>query len=32
MDLGLPIFLGRTVYTAIQDRPTPRGNGPYVAF
>ncbi|MGV2290428.1 DUF3443 family protein [Trinickia sp. YCB016] len=32
MDLGLPFFLGRTVYTAIQGHSTPGGTGPYVAF
>ena len=32
MDLGLPFFLGRTVYTAIQGHSTPGGSGPYVAF
>jgi hypothetical protein len=32
VDLGLPFFFGRTVYTAIQSRSTPGGTGPYVAF
>jgi hypothetical protein len=29
---GLPFFFGRTVYTAIENRDTPGGPGPYVAF
>ena len=32
VDLGLPFFFGRTVYTAIEGRPTPGGAGPYLAF
>ncbi|TKC88669.1 DUF3443 family protein [Trinickia terrae] len=32
VDLGLPFFYGRTVYTAIQGKSTPGGTGPYVAF
>jgi hypothetical protein len=32
IDLGLPFFFGRTVYTAIEERQTPGGPGPYVAF
>jgi hypothetical protein len=32
VDLGMPFFFGRTVYTAIQGQSTPGGNGPYVAF
>jgi hypothetical protein len=31
-DWGLPFFFGRTVYTAIDGRATPGGNGPYYAF
>lgn len=31
-DFGLPFFYGRRVFTAIEDRATPAGNGPYVAF
>ena len=31
-DFGLPFFLGLNVYTAIADKSTPGGNGPYVAF
>jgi hypothetical protein len=31
-DYGLPFYYGRNVYTAIEDRPTPAGSGPYVAF
>ncbi|HTS21135.1 MAG TPA: DUF3443 domain-containing protein [Casimicrobiaceae bacterium] len=29
---GLPLFYGRTVYTAIEKRATPAGPGPYFAF
>jgi hypothetical protein len=29
---GLPFFYGRNVYTAIEGRVTPGGNGPYFAF
>jgi hypothetical protein len=29
---GLPFFLGRSVYTAIETRSTPGGVGPYYAF
>ena len=29
---GLPFFFGRSVYTAIEGRSTPGGNGPYFAF
>lgn len=32
IDLGLPFFFGRSVYTAIEDKTTPGGTGPYVAF
>jgi hypothetical protein len=32
VDLGLPLFLGRSVYTAIEGRSTPGGVGPYIAF
>lgn len=31
-DWGLPFFFGRRVYTAIEQRSTPGGPGPYVAF
>jgi uncharacterized protein DUF3443 len=31
-DFGLPFFLGKTVFTAIEGQATPSGNGPYVAF
>jgi hypothetical protein len=31
-DWGLPFFFGRTVFTAIEQRATPGGLGPYVAF
>jgi hypothetical protein len=31
-DWGLPFYYGRNVYTAIEGRSTPNGNGPYVAF
>ncbi|WPB56130.1 DUF3443 domain-containing protein [Xylophilus sp. GOD-11R] len=29
---GLPFYYGRSVFTAVIDRSTPLGNGPYVAF
>lgn len=29
-DWGLPFFFGRTVYTAIENRATPAGNGPWI--
>ena len=32
VDLGLPFFFGRSIYTAIEGRQTPGGVGPYVAF
>lgn len=32
VDLGLPFYLGRTIFTAIEGRSTPAGTGPYVAF
>ena len=32
VDLGLPFYYGRTVYTAIEGRATSGGTGPYVAF
>jgi hypothetical protein len=32
VDLGLPFFFGRTVYTAIEGMQTPAGAGPYYAF
>lgn len=31
-DFGLPFFYGRRVFSAIQDRTTPLGSGPYVAY
>jgi hypothetical protein len=31
-DWGLPFFYGRTVYTAIENKDTPAGFGPYFAF
>jgi hypothetical protein len=31
-DWGLPFFFGRSVYTAIETRSTPRGIGPYYAY
>jgi hypothetical protein len=31
-DWGLPFFFGRRVFTAIEARTTPAGNGPYYAF
>jgi hypothetical protein len=31
-DWGLPFFYGRNVYTAIEGRSTPGGNGPYWAY
>jgi hypothetical protein len=31
-DWGLPFFFGRKVFTAIEQRSTPGGVGPYVAF
>jgi hypothetical protein len=31
-DFGLPFFLGRNVYTAIENSPTSAGMGPFVAF
>ena len=31
-DWGLPFFLGRTVFVAIQGRSTPAGTGPFWAF
>jgi hypothetical protein len=31
-DWGLPFFFGRSVYTAIEERDTPAGVGPYFAF
>ncbi|AOJ10445.1 DUF3443 domain-containing protein [Burkholderia mayonis] len=32
VDLGLPFFYGRSIYTALETRPTPAGPGPYYAF
>jgi hypothetical protein len=29
---GLPFFFGRSVFTAIENAPTPGGTGPYVAY
>jgi hypothetical protein len=29
---GLPFFYGRSVFTAIEERATPAGPGPYIAF
>jgi hypothetical protein len=31
-DWGLPFYFGRSVYTAIEGRSTPAGDGPYIAF
>jgi hypothetical protein len=31
-DFGMPFFYGRNVFIAIEDMPTPGGNGPYFAF
>ncbi|NML34363.1 DUF3443 domain-containing protein [Paraburkholderia antibiotica] len=31
-DWGLPFFYGRSVYAAIEQKATPGGNGPYVAY
>jgi len=31
-DWGLPFFYGRTIFTAIEGRSTPGGNGPYWAY
>jgi hypothetical protein len=31
-DWGLPFYFGRSVFTAIEDQPTPAGPGPYFAF
>lgn len=32
VDLGLPFFYGRPIFTAIETRTTPGGTGPFVAF
>jgi hypothetical protein len=32
VDLGLPFFYGRNVYSAIEGKQTPGGTGPYYAF
>ena len=32
VDLGLPFFYGRNVFTAIEGRTTPSGTGPFIAF
>ena len=32
IDLGLPFFFGRNIFTAIENKSTPGGTGPYVAF
>jgi hypothetical protein len=31
-DFGLPFFFGRSIYTAIEDKATPGGTGPYFAY
>jgi hypothetical protein len=31
-DWGLPFYYGRRVFTAIEQRSTPNGTGPYIAF
>jgi hypothetical protein len=31
-DLGMPYYFGRNVFTAIENQPTPAGNGPYFAY
>lgn len=31
-DWGLPFFFGRTVYTAIENRATPAGSGPWIGI
>jgi hypothetical protein len=31
-DWGIPFFYGRTVFTALEGRTTPRGTGPYFAY
>jgi hypothetical protein len=31
-DWGIPFFYGRSVFTAIENRNTPAGAGPYIAF
>ncbi len=32
VDWGLPLFFGRTIYTAIEARSTPAGDGPWVGI
>jgi hypothetical protein len=32
LDLGLPFFFGKSVFTALEGASTPGGTGPYVAF
>lgn len=32
LDLGLPFFFGKSVFTAIETKTTPNGVGPYFAF
>jgi hypothetical protein len=32
VDLGLPFFYGRPIFTAIETKTTPGGTGPFVAF
>jgi hypothetical protein len=32
VDWGLPFFFGRSIYTAIEDKSTPAGNGPWVGI
>jgi len=31
-DWGLPFFFGRTIFTALENRSTPAGNGPFYAY
>lgn len=31
-DWGLPFYLGRTVFTVIENSPTPAGSGPFIAI
>ena len=31
LDFGVPVFFGRSVFTAFEQRPTPAGAGPYFA-
>jgi hypothetical protein len=32
VDLGMPFFYGRSIFTAIETKTTPGGTGPFVAF